>query len=185
MIRVEDIEKKEFSRGMRGYREDEVDEFLNVLIVEFDALIKENATLKAENESFKQEIDVSRNTEEEVVTTLETARKLMSEISQSAEKRAELLMKNAQMDAEIIVREAKESSEKFLEESSSIRDRVTNLRERFKNLLEDELDRFDSLSKDIFDEAEDIIAGLPEVEGNVKKPAEDDKDMSKTMINIR
>ena len=33
MITLSDIETKEFSRGMRGYKEEEVDEFLNVLIV--------------------------------------------------------------------------------------------------------------------------------------------------------
>lgn len=124
MITLSDIETKEFSRGMRGYKEEEVDEFLNVLIVEFDSLMRENKALREENERIKAEIEGSKASEEQVYTTLETARKLMTEISTSAEKRAELLLKNAQLDAEIIIREAKESSERFASESASIKAKI-------------------------------------------------------------
>lgn len=192
MITPLDIEKKEFSRGMRGYSPEEVDSYLNQIIIEMDRLIKENNTLKDENEKMRAEITATKSSEEEVISTLETARKLMSEISASAEKRAELLLKNARLEADIIKREAKEASEKFMEESKSIRTRVTSLRERYKNMLEDELDRFDTLSKDIFEEADDIIANLPEVQTRntietvpVKNVPEADEDMSKTMLNIR
>lgn len=192
MITPLDIEKKEFSRGMRGYSPEEVDSYLNQIIIEMDRLIKENNALKDENEKMRAEITATKSSEEEVISTLETARKLMSEISASAEKRAELLLKNARLEADIIKREAKEASEKFMEESKSIRTRVTSLRERYKNMLEDELDRFDTLSKDIFEEADDIIANLPEVQTRntietapVKNAPEADEDMSKTMLNIR
>lgn len=192
MITPLDIEKKEFSKGMRGYSPEEVDSYLNQIIIEMDRLIKENNALKDENEKMRAEITATKSSEEEVISTLETARKLMSEISASAEKRAELLLKNARLEADIIKREAKEASEKFMEESKSIRTRVTSLRERYKNMLEDELDRFDTLSKDIFEEADDIIANLPEVQTRntietapVKNVPEADEDMSKTMLNIR
>lgn len=192
MITPLDIEKKEFSKGMRGYSPEEVDSYLNQIIIEMDRLIKENNALKDENEKMRAEITATKSSEEEVISTLETARKLMSEISASAEKRAELLLKNARLEADIIKREAKEASEKFMEESKSIRTRVTSLRERYKNMLEDELDRFDTLSKDIFEEADDIIANLPEVQTRdtietapVKNAPEADEDMSKTMLNIR
>lgn len=192
MITPLDIEKKEFSKGMRGYIQEEVDSFLNQIIVEMDRLIRENKELKDENEKMRAEITATKSSEEEVISTLETARKLMTEISASAEKRAELLLKNARLEADITKREAKETSDKFMEESKSIRTRVTNLRERYKSLLESELDRFDTLSKDIFEEADDIIASLPEVQPRntietepVKAAKEADGDMSKTMLNIR
>ena len=63
MITLSDIETKEFSRGMRGYKEEEVDEFLNVLIVEFDSLMRENKALREENERIKAEIEGSKASE--------------------------------------------------------------------------------------------------------------------------
>ena len=40
MITPADLENKEFSRGVRGYREDEVDEFLDLIILDMEKLLK-------------------------------------------------------------------------------------------------------------------------------------------------
>lgn len=192
MITPVDIEQKEFTRGVRGYKEEEVDTFLNLIILEMENLIRTNRELSDENSKLKEELATSRNTESEVLETLETAKRLMSEISASAEKRAEVLLKNAELDADLIRREARETSERFMDESKSIRTRVSALREKYKNLLEAELERFDMLSADIFTEADDIVKSLPEEKetlrtGRVADTADktDKVDISKTMINIR
>ncbi|MDO4353259.1 MAG: DivIVA domain-containing protein [Clostridia bacterium] len=192
MITPVDIEQKEFTRGVRGYKEEEVDTFLNLIILEMENLIRTNRELSDENSKLKEELATSRNTESEVLETLETAKRLMSEISASAEKRAEVLLKNAELDADLIRREARETSERFMDESKSIRTRVSALREKYKNLLEAELERFDMLSADIFTEADDIVKSLPEEKetlraGRAADTADktDKVDISKTMINIR
>ena len=192
MITPVDIEQKEFTRGVRGYKEEEVDTFLNLIILEMENLIRTNRELSDENSKLKEELATSRNTESEVLETLETAKRLMSEISASAEKRAEVLLKNAELDAHLIRREARETSERFMDESKSIRTRVSALREKYKNLLEAELERFDMLSADIFTEADDIVKSLPEEKetlraGRAADTADktDKVDISKTMINIR
>ncbi|MDY2932741.1 MAG: DivIVA domain-containing protein [Anaerovoracaceae bacterium] len=192
MITPVDIEQKEFTRGVRGYKEEEVDTFLNLIILEMENLIRTNRELSDENSKLKEELATSRNTESEVLETLETAKRLMSEISASAEKRAEVLLKNAELDADLIRREARETSERFMDESKSIRTRVSALREKYKNLLEAELERFDMLSADIFTEADDIVKSLPEEKETIRagRAADtadktDKVDISKTMINIR
>lgn len=192
MITPVDIEQKEFTRGVRGYKEEEVDTFLNLIILEMENLIRTNRELSDENSKLKEELATSRNTESEVLETLETAKRLMSEISASVEKRAEVLLKNAELDADLIRREARETSERFMDESKSIRTRVSALREKYKNLLEAELERFDMLSADIFTEADDIVKSLPEEKetlrtGRAADTADktDKVDISKTMINIR
>ena len=192
MITPVDIEQKEFTRGVRGYKEEEVDTFLNLIILEMENLIRTNRELSDENSKLKEELATSRNTESEVLETLETAKRLMSEISASAEKRAEVLLKNAELDADLIRREARETSERFMDESKSIRTRVSALREKYKNLLEAELERFDMRSADIFTEADDIVKSLPEEKetlraGRAADTADktDKVDISKTMINIR
>ena len=192
MITPVDIEQKEFTRGVRGYKEEEVDTFLNLIILEMENLIRTNRELSDENSKLKEELATSRNTESEVLETLETAKRLMSDISASAEKRAEVLLKNAELDADLIRREARETSDRFMDESKSIRTRVSALREKYKNLLEAELERFDMLSADIFTEADDIVKSLPEEKetlraGRAADTADktDKVDISKTMINIR
>lgn len=190
MITPVDIEQKEFTRGVRGYREEEVDTFLNLVILEMENLIRTNKELTNENNKLKEELATSRTTENEVLDTLETAKKLMNEIAASAEKRAEVLLKNAELDADLIRREARETSERFMDESKNIRSRVSTLREKYKTLLESELERFDMLSADIFTEADEIVKSIPEQKevlrtGSVSDSKTDRADISKTMMNIR
>ena len=44
MITPADIEYKEFTKAVRGYKEEEVDEFLDLIIVDMENLIRENKT---------------------------------------------------------------------------------------------------------------------------------------------
>ena len=48
MITPADIEYKEFTKAVRGYKEEEVDEFLDLIIVDMENLIRENKKLKAD-----------------------------------------------------------------------------------------------------------------------------------------
>ena len=86
MITPVDIEQKEFTRGVRGYKEEEVDTFLNLIILEMENLIRTNRELSDENSKLKEELATSRNTESEVLETLETAKRLKSEISANVQR---------------------------------------------------------------------------------------------------
>ncbi|MBR0088681.1 MAG: DivIVA domain-containing protein, partial [Clostridia bacterium] len=46
MLRPIDIQNKEFEKKLKGYNCDEVDDFLDVVIQDFEMLFKENQTLK-------------------------------------------------------------------------------------------------------------------------------------------
>ena len=66
MITPLEIEKKEFSRVVRCYKEEEVDTFLNLIILEMENLIAENEQLREDNTRMKKEIITTKNSEEEV-----------------------------------------------------------------------------------------------------------------------
>ena len=67
----------------------------------------------------------------------------MSDISASAEKRAEILLKNAELDAQLMQKEAKEMADKISEESEAMKVRFIDFRTRYKKLLQSELQRFE------------------------------------------
>jgi len=152
MITPLDIQNKEFSKGVRGYKEDEVDGFLDLVTLDYEKLVKENHAYKEQIKALNQEIERHKNSENAVYETLEAAKTLMGDISASAEKRAAMLLKNAELDAQLIIREARESVEKLNEEYESMKTRLNIFRTRFKTLLESELEKFDTLSAEIFSE---------------------------------
>jgi cell division initiation protein len=120
MITPLDIQNKQFSKGVRGYKEEEVDGFLDLLTLDLEKLIDENHKMKEKVKSLGIELERYKNSEGAVLETLEAAKALMGDISASAEKRAEILLKNAELDAELIQREARESVERLQEETISM-----------------------------------------------------------------
>jgi len=152
MITPMDIQNKEFTRGVRGYKEEEVDNFLDLITLDFEAITQENRNLKGSLALLTQEVEKYRDSEKTVLETLEAAKALMADISASSEKRAEILLKNAELDAERIVREARDSVERLTKESASLTGRISAMKLKYKTLLENELERFDSLSAELFPE---------------------------------
>lgn len=165
MIRPIDIQEKEFTRGVRGYREEEVNEFLDELTMDMERLLEELRQTKEENSRLVEELERHRGSEGTVLETLEAAKTLMADISASAEKRAEILLKNAELDAELMRKEASEMADKISEESEAMRNRFIDFRTRYKKLLQSELQRFESLSGEMFPElGVDDFDDLPEME---------------------
>ena len=153
MITPLDIQNKEFTKGVRGYKEEEVDSFLDLITLDFEKLIQDNRRLKESIAVLTEEVERYRGSENAVLETLEAAKALMGDISVSAEKRAEILLRNAEMDAERIQREARESVERLTEESVKLQNRLSMFRNRFRSLLETELERFNTLSAELFPDA--------------------------------
>ncbi len=188
MITPLDIQNKDFTKVVRGYKEEEVDEFLDLLTLDIEKLINENASLKDQLAKAMKDLEKYRETEDAVLKTLEAAKALMGDISVSAEKRAEILLKNAELDAELITREAKESVERLNEETAHIKNRFVEFRGKYKALLESELERFDTLSSEIFgDFMQSQSASFTEEIKTEEKSYDTGSvdDMSKTKLNIK
>jgi len=201
MITPMDIQNKAFSKGVRGYKEEEVDSFLDLITLDMEKLIDENAQLKKELSKAKTELQRYQGSEGAVLETLEAAKALMSDISASSEKRAEILLKNAELDAELITREAKESVERLKEEAASLENKVNSFRMKYRSLLETELDKLDSLTQELFGEIQtspsqwkqpDFTRPHGEMRHDKKTdPAtrsmshDEIADMAKTMLNLR
>ncbi len=152
MIRPVDIQEKEFGRGVRGYKEDEVNQFLDEITVDLERLLNELRETKEENSRLVEELERYRSSEGTVVETLEAAKSLMADISASAEKRADILLKNAELDAQLMQKNAKDTADRIAEESQAMKNRFVDFRNRYKKLLESELQRFESLSGEMFPE---------------------------------
>ena len=153
MITSDIIRRKDFPRG-RGYSEKEVDEFLDMVAADLDILMSEAAGLRERVKDLLQENERYRNSENTVFGTLEAAKSLMTDISSSAEKRAEIVLKNAELDAERTRREAQDAATNMTEEAVALSRRWELFSARFRNLLETELERFESFAaSDLFGEA--------------------------------
>ena len=192
MLSPEDIEKKEFTKGVRGYKDTEVDEFLDEIVEEFKELLAENRNLKdrilrgnSESDKLKKQLEELqadydalnesnrelgtqyRELESSLYSTLESAKSLMTDITESANKKAEMLIENAKIEAEGIISSTKDDLSKLQQQEKLLKDRVVSARMRFQYLLESELKSLKILDTDILgekvsDEFEDFLNSLEE-----------------------
>ncbi len=146
MIRPIDIQEKKFTRAVRGYKEEEVNEFLDEITLDLDRLLNELKETREENSRLVAELERFRGSEGAVVETLSAAKSLMADISASADKRAEILLKNAELDAELILKAAREESEIISRESENLKNGYKSFKKRYIQMLRQELEKFESSS---------------------------------------
>jgi len=139
-----DIEKKEFSREKKGYSANEVDEFLDLLTVDYEKMLNENRNMVHKIKFLEKQLHEAQKADNSIVDTLETAKSLMADISASAERRAELIMKDAELEAENIKKQAKIDVAKLIEEQSQLKIQVERFRNKYERMLEDEMNRFNA-----------------------------------------
>ena len=101
-----DIRHKEFKRGMRGYTEVDVDEFLDNVADEFERVFKENIELSERLDALQEQINHYRNIEETLQKPLVSAQQTAEGVKSSADKESQLILRDADMQARDLVGEA-------------------------------------------------------------------------------
>ncbi len=152
MIAPIDIEKKDFSKSIGGYNKDEVDNFLNLIIVDIEEYQKTIAKLKVEKDALREQMAEYSKQQGNLTETLSSAKTLLADISESAEKRAALILKNAESEANMIVKDAKSSMLSTTKELEILRNKVSNFNKRYKKMLQEELDSFQDESSIFLEE---------------------------------
>ena len=162
MILPLDIEKKEFTRDKRGYNSREVDEFLDLISVDYEKLLSDNRNMAHKIKFLEKQLEESQKSDTAMLETLETAKRLMGDISASAERRAELMMRDAELEAENMMLEARTSIRKLNEEHLILTNKVKKLRRNLKALLETELAALENDDADLLGALD--RSDIPEIE---------------------
>lgn len=117
MITPLDIENKKFSKQMmNGYNVEDVDDFLDELVVDYEKNYKELAEANEKIDKLTNELEQYRNLEKTLQNTLVMAQSTAEEVKVVAKQQADQLIAEAKAKAEEIQREGNESSLKQLDE---------------------------------------------------------------------
>ncbi|MBQ6621753.1 MAG: DivIVA domain-containing protein [Mogibacterium sp.] len=144
MIMPIDIDKKEFTRDKRGYNSREVDEFLDLIIVDYEKVLNDNRKMANKIKFLEKQLEEAQKSDTAMLETLETAKRLMADISASAERRAELMIRDAELEAETMILDAKATVRKINDEHIVLRGKVERLRKNYRRLLEAGLEDLDA-----------------------------------------
>lgn len=135
-----DIHNKEFSKGFRGYDEDEVNEFLDQVIKDYELLIREKKELEEKLNGQTERLGHFSHIEETLNKSIVIAQEAGEEVKRSASKEAKLIIKEAEKNADRIVNEALSKARKIAFEIEDLKKQSKVFRTRFKMLIEAQLD---------------------------------------------
>lgn len=116
MLTPIEIQGKTFKNG-RGYKKEEIDEFLRTVGRDYEILYKENLEYKDKLSTLSEGLAYYKSIENTLQKALVLAEKTSNDTTNNAEKKAEAIETEARLKAENIEAEAKAEAERILADS--------------------------------------------------------------------
>lgn len=135
-----DIHNKEFSRGFRGYDEDEVNEFLEQIMKDYENVLEENKALKNSLKETKDKVSHFNSIEETLQKSILIAQEAAEDVRRNSIQESKLIVKEAEKNADRIVNEALSRARKIAIDIEDLKKQSKVFRNRFRMLIEAQLD---------------------------------------------
>ncbi len=134
-----DIQQKQFPVKFRGFDEEEVDSFLELVREEMEELLRDNASLREETKKLEKQLKEYKNIESTLRDTLLATQQMVEEYKNNAKKDAELIKKEAELRAEEILRGSQEKVIKIHEDITDLKGVRRHFKEELRRLIESHL----------------------------------------------
>lgn len=157
-----DIHNKEFTRGFRGYVEDEVNEFLDQIIKDYEILLREKKDLEDRVRTMTEQMNHFSTMEDTLQKSIVVAQEAADELRRNSQKESKLILKEAEKNADRIVNEALTKARKVTIEIDELKKQSKVFRNRFKMLVEAQLDL---LSTDDWEHLLEYGVDLTDIQG--------------------
>lgn len=119
MLTPVDIHNKDFTRGFRGYNQEEVDDFLDQIVNDYEMLYRDNHQLKKEIELNTKQLGQYHQLEKNLQDTLLVAQRTADEVVSTANDRSEEIRQAAKQAADNLKREAEIYAEKLRQDTEN------------------------------------------------------------------
>lgn len=158
MLTPLDIENREFKRKFGGYDRDDVEDFMSLILNDYEKLYKENISYKDKIEALTEVVNHFKAQEETLNSAIVSAQKAADSIIKNANESADLILKEAKLKASDIVREANEDIAKLKEKYQAIKQEMENYKIRMSAIINAQL----NILKDIDDNSiSHALTGTP------------------------
>ncbi len=155
MITPLEIQNKEFKKGMRGYKEDEVDEFLDQVMIDYEKLYKENIELKEKIEVAHHQMEKYKDIEETLKNTLIVAQNAAEDLRANSHRKSELILEEAEVRGREIIAKAHKEVEEIRNEFENTKKQMQIFKTRFNTLLQSQLDSLSQSYNELVEENKD------------------------------
>ena len=143
-----DITNKEFRKMLRGYDPEEVDEFLDQIVEDYEELFKENSLLKEKINAMNEKIEHYSKIESTIQNTLLLAQNAAEQAKVSSQKEADIVIKHANDSAKKILDKAHTDVVSITQEYDRLKQEFVKFRAKFRNFITVQMETFEDLEID-------------------------------------
>lgn len=149
MLTPLDVQKRNFKKTIRGFNEEEVNEYMEMIANTLEKHINENAMLKEKLNRRDEEIKNYRNIETTLSETLVVAKQSAQDLMNSANKEAENTVQEAQLKAKQILNDAQISIAQVALQKETMEKDLETFRMRMEAMLKAQLGVVQNYSIDL------------------------------------
>lgn len=135
-----DIETVEFKKVALGYSTDEVNDFLDKVIVDFELLYKENAKLSDRIKVLEEGLDYYKKLEDTLKNSIVLAEKTAADAKYNANQTSEQIIREAQLKATEILQDSNKKLYQLEYEVMRMKNQYDSVRAKIRLLLKTEMD---------------------------------------------
>lgn len=140
MLTPLDIENREFKKKMGGYDRDDVEDFMGLLLNDYEKLYKDNIAYRDKIDNLTEALNHYKAQEETMNNAILAAQQAADTLTRTANEKAELIIKEARFKASEIVREANSDIGKLEEKYTGLKQEMENYRHRMSAIVQAQLD---------------------------------------------
>jgi cell division initiation protein len=134
-----DIHHKEFGHSLRGYNEEQVDQFLDEVADEFERLFKENIDQAEKLEAANERVRGYQAMESTLNNTMVAAQQSAEAIVAKAGKESDAMLRDAELKSKELIHNALQKRQVVAAELIRIKQAEEDFRARYRGLLESQM----------------------------------------------
>ena len=139
MITPLDIQNKEFKKSVMGYNTKDVDAYLDFINTDYEKLYRESVELKDKIGMLSDQIRQYNNLEETLKNTLVVAQSTADEVTQTARKRADLIVEEAELRSKDKINEALDEVKYIKVEYEQLKKEMYVFKTRYESFIKSQL----------------------------------------------
>lgn len=181
-----DIHNKEFPVKMRGYDQDEVNDYLDQIIKDYEMVLKENRELEKNLKFSEEKVTHYNNLQDALNKSIIVAQDAADRLKENAAKEAELISLEAEKNADRLLDEAVAKAKKITTETDELRRQSRVFKQRLQLMIESQLEMVKNEEwEDILKPSQEEALELPtlkEMLSDIQSAEVDDEDLKDEKI---
>lgn len=184
MLKPMDIHNKEFKKAVRGYDTEEVDEFLDEIIVDFEKMQRELDLLRNQLSTYSENMTSYKERESALNNALITAQQFADNVKAEAELAAQKIISDAKEQAKAIVGSSENKLDTMQKSYDLLTEKFQEIKDNLRHYLEGQLD---ILSHDdfVFESSSTLLSSIAIPEIKLDSDLGTEADNEETKINMK